>query len=298
MLIGDTKILWRDFLSLWEEFLWNLPHERMKQLSKVYREIYRERWEKNKQRLSDGVNRVFTPEELERFFSVIDDERFYMMYSLQLYLALRIGEVVGLKLENLDLDRESVLIYERKTRRVVEKKIPKQFIPILYDYILRWKEKIMLSGGYLFPRDKGEGHITYNFARTKFYRYLKRAGLVKIYGYSKNGKPLYVLGTHSLRRTGITMMAKAFNGNVFLLRVFSGHKTIKSLEKYVYITDKETVWSAVDNVFSRFSSKKEQIKGLIQKMKFINNGVTNIQDHHNILYGPMGTISGEDGYNR
>lgn len=70
--------------------------------------------------------------------------------------------------------------------------------------------------------------ISYEALKAIFRRACERAGIED-------------LNLHDLRHTGATRAAKRLNGNVFLLKIITGHKTISQLERYVNPTAQDVV---------------------------------------------------------
>jgi hypothetical protein len=72
--------------------------------------------------------------------------------------------------------------------------------------------------------------ISYEALKKIFSRACERAGIEGV-------------GLHDLRHTGATRTAKRLNGNFFLLKAFTGHKTLSQLERYVHIDEEDVVES-------------------------------------------------------
>jgi integrase len=70
--------------------------------------------------------------------------------------------------------------------------------------------------------------ISYESLKAIFSRACERAGIED-------------LRLHDLRHTGTTRAAKRLNGNVFLLKILTGHKTLSQLERYVNPTAQDVV---------------------------------------------------------
>jgi integrase len=70
--------------------------------------------------------------------------------------------------------------------------------------------------------------ISYESLKAIFRRACERAGIDD-------------LRLHDLRHTGTTRAAKRLNGNIFLLKILSGHKTLSQLERYVNPTAQDVV---------------------------------------------------------
>lgn len=156
----------------------------------------------------------FTNEELDKLINVIvrsnrnDDlkARDIMIYKILKYTGARIGEVLRLNLNQLDLENNVWTIPTENSKNKCEQKvflIP-QLANTLKDYINEYK-RFFTQGFLMFPMKKTLS-IKYN---SKFYSvcgfelqhktYLKKAGLLEVIGYKKNGTPKYARNSHSIR---------------------------------------------------------------------------------------------------
>ncbi len=67
---------------------------------------------------SKNVSRNFSDEELEKFFSVVSNEKHLMCYKLQAWLGLRISEAVKVNLSDIDFNRRKIRVYAEKTKEM------------------------------------------------------------------------------------------------------------------------------------------------------------------------------------
>ncbi len=246
---------WREFRKRFKTFCYELSDLKLKQLSKIVNAVRREKYRKNQKYLSEGVDRIFTEDELCAFFNALPNQKYRLAFMLQLALALRISELAPINVRDIDFHRQTIIIHEQKTGKHIEKKVPAELFERLIAYIGHRKAEIKAHGGFLWYSDGSPSkklqkpHNSKDWLRNLFNKTRDKAGLTRTYADSKDGKRLYAISTHSLRRTGITRMARALNGDVFKLKLYSGHKKTDSLEKYVQYNSKEEIAKLIDEVF-------------------------------------------------
>ncbi|MFA5091298.1 MAG: site-specific integrase [Candidatus Paceibacterota bacterium] len=203
-----------------------------------------------------SMNKGFTDEELERFFSVIKDPKAHLLFSFQAVLGLRIGEAVRLNIKDINLKTRELRIFTEKSGKTDYLLIPEKLFDTTLHYIGAYEKEIAMSKGYLFfsftegRRTKAtDPHITTHTARSIFTDIIKTAKLEEIYGYSKanHPKPLYRLSPHSLRHYAITNFSKKNSGNVILASKFARHSNIQVTMTYIY-TKKEELYASIERV--------------------------------------------------
>ena len=132
--------------------------------------------------------------------------------------------------------------------------IPTQFFDSVLQYIDTYQEDIARANGFLFfsfgqtnKRKETEQRITAETARVYFHRYIKKAKLDEIYGYSSAAKPkpLHRLSPHSLRHYAITNFARKNNGNVLLASKFARHSSLATTMIYIH-SEKDELYSGIE----------------------------------------------------
>lgn len=240
---------WVQFLKWTEKLCEHAPAHRLKALSKIVAGARKRRFQRSSPK-SAGVNRVFSDRELNGFMAALPSHAWRLFFLVQLSLALRIGEVCLLRKDQVNFIRHTITFREPKTGQVLEKPIPSSLWPSLEQHLKK------TPGEYLFQSDKPPLNKKYalnsvspNYARNVFRRACARAGIDSTYAISKDGRQLHTLATHSFRRTGITRMAEALNGDLFKLKTYSGHSSVSSLEKYVQYSASDEIKKKINDVF-------------------------------------------------
>lgn len=252
---GREKVRFNYLYSDLQQQAYLLKDHQLAKLSRLINRIREERFRGPRKNKSKYINRAFSDEELRALFLALPDERYRLMFALQLALSLRVGELSALNIGQLDLFKQEIIVHQTKTGLITPKHIPQDLFQRLIAYIDQHKEEIKAHQGFLWFSDGATGkkktnHLAPDYLRTVFREARERAGLTKVYDVSRDGRRLFVFGTHSFKRSGITRMADALGGNPFKLKAYSGHASIKSLETYVQPYNREQLNGTIDSVFS------------------------------------------------
>ncbi len=196
----------------------------------------------------------FTPEQVNRFLEAIKNTKHYLLYSLELTTGLRLGEIVALRWENVNLEEKKieiklsaaivnkkkqmdegvlhseVILQTPKTKRSVRTLyIEEPLVSMLKAHHSDQLQKHMLYGnafsnsGFVFTNDYGN-MLHPRTIQDHFKRSIKKAGLPNLH-------------FHSLRHTAATLML--FNGvDIRTVQEVLGHEDIQTtLGIYTHIMD-------------------------------------------------------------
>ena len=95
-----------------------------------------------------------------------------------------------------------------------------------------------LSDAYLLPSTQNRtGHLTTRRLQHIFKKYVQKAGIQEVYGYSSSGKPLYRYTIHSLRHSHIRHYVKKVP--LAAVQRQAGHKSLQTTEIYLRLTDED-----------------------------------------------------------
>lgn len=176
-------------------------------------------------KLPDALPKAIAPEDVKTLLSVIDGRKGIRNRAIILMLlrtGMRIGELLALRLEDIDLKGQKVFIHEaRKTGvgRVV------YFSDDAKGALIAWMEKKDPKEDVLVYGKKYES-ITYAAARLIFVKYLKKAGL------DHKGYTL-----HCLRHTFASELLNA-GMRLECVQPLLGHTSIEVTRRYARLTDK------------------------------------------------------------
>jgi len=174
-----------------------------------------------KLKLPETLPRAINPAPLKKLLSAIEDTRDRALFLLLLRTGMRIGEALGLKLNDLDIkDRKVHLFMGEKNSmgRVVYLSDDALFAMKLW---LRRREK---NKEFIFYGQSG-GHLCYSTGRGLFVKYLKKAGLDQK-GYT----------VHCLRHTFASELLNA-GMRLECLQQLLGHQDIEVTRRYARLTD-------------------------------------------------------------
>jgi len=248
------------------ELMPRLSKHGLEQIQTLVSAYYMKAWKHRKTPKYGDIQKGFKQDELDRFFSVITDDRFKLLFEYQAYLALRIGEAVALNMKDFNFEIRELKVKTEKAHTLDTLKIPDFLFIQTLEYAEKHKREIEGSQGYLFyPEEHGHSdmpHITMHHARKVFRDYTQLAGLTEIYDTSEETQAdrpkrnLFRLTTHSLRHYGITRFNRAVHGDIILTQKYARHTEISSTQTYIY-TSKDELYSAIDTAFSKGQTTKE-----------------------------------------
>jgi integrase/recombinase XerD len=177
---------------------------------------------KVKLKMPQRLPRAIAIEDIIKLVSVIDDVRDRAMILLLLRTGMRIGELLKLQVNDVDLDARLVRIYEGEKNyigRVV------YFGDDAREALSAWLKQRNRHKSHLFY-SQGRSRFTYNGARMMFVKYLRRAGL-EHKGYT----------LHCLRHSFATELLNA-GMRIECLQQLLGHSKLEVTRIYARLSDK------------------------------------------------------------
>jgi integrase/recombinase XerD len=175
-----------------------------------------------KLKLPDVLPRAMNPADVRKLLSVIDDTRDRALILLLLRTGMRIGEALGLRLNDLDIRDRKIHLFEGEKNsmgRVVYLSDDALFAVKLW---LRRRDK---NKEFVFYGQGNRG-LCYSAARSRFVNYLKKAGLEQK-GYT----------VHCLRHTFASELLNA-GMRLECLQQLLGHEDIEVTRRYARLTDR------------------------------------------------------------
>ena len=165
------------------------------------------------------VYKVLTKEELSTFFNCVDDFKFKTIFMLVYGSGLRIGEVVNLRIEDIDSKKMRIFVQEGKGNKERYTILPEASLKMLRKYWTNYR--INKSIESLFLNDNGLP-ISIGVIRQKFRVYRRKAKL--------NEK----VTVHTLRHCFATNLIE--NGaSLIQVKELMGHSNIRSTMCYVHV---------------------------------------------------------------
>ena len=123
-------------------------------------------------KLKKKVYKVLTKEELSTFFDCVEEYKYKTIFMLAYGSGLRIGEIVKLRVEDIDSKKMRIFVREGKGNKERYTILPKASLEMLRKYYQ--KERPKKGGGFLFFNANREP-INQYVIRTHFRKYRKKA---------------------------------------------------------------------------------------------------------------------------
>jgi integrase/recombinase XerC/integrase/recombinase XerD len=174
-----------------------------------------------KLKLPDVLPRAINPADLRKLLCVIEDIRDRALFLLLLRTGMRIGEALGLRINDLDIKSRKVHLFEGEKNsmgRVVYLSDDALFA------IKLWLRRRNKNKEFIFY-GKSNGHLCYSTGRGLFVKYLQKAGLDQK-GYT----------VHCLRHTFASELLNA-GMRLECLQQLLGHQDIEVTRRYARLTD-------------------------------------------------------------
>src|SRR4030042_2056867 len=173
-------------------------------------------------KLPDLLPRAINPGEVQKLLSVIGHIRDRTLILVLLRTGMRIGELLALKVNDLDIRERKIHLFEGEKNslgRVVYLSDDALFA------LKRWLRQRDQRKEFIFYT-RSYTRMSYSTARSRFSRYLNRAGLEEK-GYT----------AHFLRHTFASELLNA-GMRLECLQQLMGHKAIEVTRRYARLTDK------------------------------------------------------------
>lgn len=177
---------------------------------------------KIKLKVPDFLPRAIAPGDVRKLLGAIKETRARALILVLLRTGMRIGEVLRLKVRDLDIRERKIHIYEG------EKNCLGRVVYLSDDALMAlklWLRKRKPQTEYLFPGLQHK-HLGYTQARNIFVKYICAAGL-QDKGYM----------IHSLRHTFASELLNA-GMRLECLQLLLGHRDIEMTRRYARLTDK------------------------------------------------------------
>jgi integrase/recombinase XerD len=172
-------------------------------------------------KLPETLPRAIHPADIRKLISVIDNVRDRALILLLLRTGIRIGEALGLRLNDLDVQDRKVHLFQG------EKNSMGRVVYLSEDALFalkRWLQERDKGKEFLF-HGHGYGHLCYSTGRNLFIKYLKKAGLDQK-GYT----------IHCLRHTCASELLNA-GMRLECVQQLLGHQDIEVTRRYARLTD-------------------------------------------------------------
>ncbi len=160
---------------------------------------------------------VLSIEEVKSLLKVIKNIKHKVMFSLIYSSGLRVGEVVLLKLEDIDFDRNLIHIKRAKGKKDRYTLLSNMSKNLIDNYI-----KVVEIDHFLFPGQKHHTHLAIRSVQQVMHRKVKEANIKKH------------VTVHSLRHSFATHLLEQ-GVDIRYIQELLGHKNIKTTEMYTHV---------------------------------------------------------------
>ena len=209
---------------------------------------------KIKIKLPEALPRAIPAEDVQRLLEAITTVRDRALILLLLRTGMRIGELLAVKVSDINLTERKILIY------VGEKSFQGRVVYYNDDAaqaLQHWFRERDRQSDYLFPGRSGPGTISYVTAHSAMRKCLEHAGL------SDKGYSL-----HNLRHTFATDMLNA-GMRLEVLQQILGHQEIEMTMRYAKMTDltrENEYFKAMDRIEQGERHESRRVHTELQKV--------------------------------
>lgn len=166
---------------------------------------------------------VLSYSEIDRLFEATRNLKQRTIFKTAYASGLRVGEVAGLKISDIDSDRMTIRINQGKGKKDRYTILAKSLLPDLRLYYQAFRPRI-----WLFPGSKKDKPINVNTIQKAFKTSLQIAGIQK------------PVSMHSLRHSFATHFLEN-GGNLIKLKELLGHRNLRTTMMYVHLQHKDLI---------------------------------------------------------
>ena len=164
---------------------------------------------------------VLSRQEVVKILSCIRNDKHRAILALVYSAGLRVGEVVKLKLEDIDVDRKLIHIKQGKGRNDRYTILSEIALKVLKQYRKKYGPT-----GWLFTGPEPDKHLTERTVQRVFETACKKAGINKS------------VSVHALRHSFATHLLEG-GTDIRYIQELLGHKSTKTTEIYTHVTERD-----------------------------------------------------------
>jgi integrase/recombinase XerD len=186
---------------------------------------------------------VLSEEEVVGILRAIPNEKHRIMIMLAYACGLRVGELVRLRVEDIDVQRRMIHLRGAKGKKDRYTLFPLSMQGLLHHY---WKSHRLGISGWLFPGGSVGYHLSIRSIQTAFERAIKVARI---------NKPVSM---HTLRHSFATHLLESGTDLRYIQQLL-GHQSIQTTEIYTHVSDKQLskIKSPLDNILQWDDEEKK-----------------------------------------
>ena len=164
---------------------------------------------------------ILSPEEVLRVLAAISSVKYKAIIATAYAAGLRISEVCGLRLADIDSQRMRIHVRSGKGKKDRSVMLGESLLALLRQYY----QKVRPQGEYLFPGQKPQRPLSTTAVRQVLRKVIRETGLAKR------------VTMHTLRHCFATHLLEA-GTDIRILQVLLGHSSIRTTLRYTHITDR------------------------------------------------------------
>ena len=164
---------------------------------------------------------ILSPEEVLRILAAIRSVKYKAIIATAYAAGLRISEVCGLRLADIDSQRMRLHVRSGKGKKDRYVMLGESLLALLRQYY----QEVRPKGEYLFPGQKPQRPISTTAVRQVLRKVIRETGLTKR------------VTMHTLRHCFATHLLEA-GTDTRILQVLLGHSSIRTTLRYTHITDR------------------------------------------------------------
>jgi site-specific recombinase XerD len=217
----------RDYLQYCAEKLGlteNTLHSRMNALKFYYEQVLKREkffWDIPRPKKGNQLPKVLSKEEMIRLIKAIENVKHKTMIMLGYACGLRVSEITGLEIKDMDEDRRLLFIRRAKGKKDRIVSLSPAMLIMLRAYISKYK-----PGKYLFEGQYKESSYSVRSLESIIKAAKHKAGI------SKTGS------MHMLRHSFATHLLDKGTDVVFIQKLL-GHNDIRTTLRYLHVTNKD-----------------------------------------------------------
>ena len=163
---------------------------------------------------------VLNADEVRRIFGAVGNPKHRTLLMLTYASGLRVGEVVSLRVEDIDAGRQLIHIRSGKGRRDRYTILPESIRTTLHRY---WQAYELGTRGWLFRGMNPGQHLSVRSAQTVFQRAAQKAGIAKN------------VSIHTLRHSFATHLLE-HGTDIRYIQELLGHRSTRTTEIYTHVS--------------------------------------------------------------
>jgi site-specific recombinase XerD len=164
---------------------------------------------------------VLSENEVSRLFSAVRNRKHLAILMLIYSSGMRVGEVVKLRPEDIDSERNLIRVRGGKGNKDRYTVLSDVALDVIRGYYLAWKPE-----KYLFPGNRKGSHLSTRSVQNVVSEARKRAGIEKRFS------------THSLRHSFATHLLES-GTDLRYIQELLGHKSVRTTQIYTHVTRRD-----------------------------------------------------------